>query len=242
MAWRILVADDEPKIIQIVSAYLESSAFEVIPASNGVEALARFQEMAPDCAVLDINMPGMDGLDVARAIRKGSDLPIIFLTARVDETDRIVGLELGADDYVLKPFSPRELVARIKAVLRRYNPKNPDATERRGGHDGESAVLRCGDVAIDPLKRIVTIRDEPKPVTKIQFDLLKVLISQPGRVFTRAALLEAALESTYEGYERTIDAHIKNLRKVLGDDGDAPRYIGTVRGVGYKFMENQVQG
>jgi DNA-binding response OmpR family regulator len=209
----------------------------VVSASNGVEALTRFREMAPDCAVLDINMPGMDGLDVARDIRKISNVPIIFLTARVDETDRIVGLELGADDYVLKPFSPRELVARIKAVLRRYNPRGSDATERRTDHDAESAVLRCGDVTLDPLKRIVTVRDEPKPVTKIQFDLLKVLISEPGRVFTRASLLEAALESTFEGYERTIDAHIKNLRKVLGDDGDSPRYIGTVRGVGYKFLE-----
>jgi DNA-binding response OmpR family regulator len=242
MTRRILVADDEPKIIQIISAYLESSGFEVIPASNGVEALTRFHERQPDCAVLDINMPGMDGLDVARDIRKGSDLPIIFLTARVDETDRIVGLELGADDYILKPFSPRELVARVKAVLRRYNPQRSEAVERRTDSDAESAILRCGDVALDLLKRIVTVRDESKPVTKIQFDLLKVLISEPGRVFTRAALLEAVLESTFEGYERTIDAHIKNLRKILGDDGEAPRYIGTVRGVGYKFLENQAHG
>lgn len=237
MSRKILVADDEPKIIQIVSAYLESSGFEVVSALNGNEALARFHDGSPDCVVLDINMGGLDGLDVARAIRKESDLPIIFLTARVDETDRIVGLELGADDYVLKPFSPRELVARIKAVLRRYNPQIAEAGEQKKGHDAESALRRCGEIAVDLLKHIVTVRDESKFLTKVQFDLLKVLISEPGRVFSRTALLEAVLGTNFEGYERTIDAHIKNLRKVLGDDGEDQRYIRTVRGVGYKFLE-----
>jgi DNA-binding response OmpR family regulator len=239
MSRKILVADDEPKIIQIVSAYLESSGFEVLSAKSGDEALTRFKKGSPDCIVLDINMPGMDGLDVARAIRKVSDAPIIFLTARVDETDRIVGLELGADDYIVKPFSPRELVARIKAVLRRYKPQSARDSGAQSSHDSAPTFLRCGEVSVDLLKHIVTVRDEQKTVTKVQFDLLKVLISEPGRVFSRTALLEAALETDFEGYERTIDAHIKNLRKVLGDDGEKSRFIGTVRGVGYKFLEGR---
>ncbi len=238
MGRKILVADDEPKIIQIVSAYLESSGFEVISAANGTEALARFREVAPACALLDINMPGLDGFDVARAIRRVSDIPILFLTARVDETDRIVGLELGADDYVVKPFSPRELVARIKAVLRRSD-RSAAGSVARPGSEEPTALLRCGEVTVDLFKRGVTVRDVPKALTKVQFELLRVLISEPGRVFSRAALLEAAMETNFEGYERTIDAHIKNLRKVLGDDGDDPRYIGTVRGVGYKFLERR---
>lgn len=231
MSRKILIADDEPKILQMVSAYLEAAGYSVITAPNGALALDAFRAGTPDCVVLDINMPELDGLDVAREIRKTADVPIIFLTARAEETDRIIGLELGADDYVVKPFSPRELVARVKAVLRRV-PR-----ESVAGIEKDSDQIRCGDVVVDCVKRSVLVRGEPVELTKVQFDLLRTLIAEPGRVFPRAALLETTMGSTFEGYERTVDAHIKNLRKALADDGDSPRYIGTVRGVGYKFLE-----
>jgi DNA-binding response OmpR family regulator len=232
MLRKILVADDEPKIVKLVSVYLEAAGFSVIPAKDGEDAVAKFRSEGPDCAILDINMPGADGLETAGAIRKFSDAPIIFLTARTEETDRIVGLEIGADDYVVKPFSPRELVARVKAVLRRSNRAgaSPEAP-------GVQRILRQGDVTLDPVKHIVTIRGERKDLTSVQFAILKTLLLEPGRVFSRLSLLEAVMGSTFEGYERTIDAHIKNIRKALGDDGDAPKYIGTVRGVGYKFID-----
>ena len=231
MPRKILVADDETKIVKLVSAYLEAAGFQVIGAKDGREALARFASEKPDCVVLDINMPERDGLDVVREIRKRSEVPILLLTARAGETDRIVGLELGADDYVVKPFSPRELTARVKAVLRRIRSAGPAAEEV-----GIEA-LRVGEVVLDPEKHEVFVNGEKKNLTSFQFALLRALMSSPGRVFSRAALLEAAGGSAYEGYERTIDTHIKNIRKALGDDGDAPTYIGTVRGVGYKFID-----
>ena len=233
MPRKILVADDEPKIVKLVSAYLEAAGFSPLAARDGDEALERFRNERPDCVILDINMPGKDGLDIAKAIRRISDVPIIFLTARTEETDRIVGLELGADDYVVKPFSPRELTARVKAVLRRWS-----RTETVGRTAGEERILRQGDVVLDPVKHEVTVRGEKKNLTTVQFELLKTLLREPGRVFSRLALLEAALGTSFDGYERTIDAHIKNIRKALGDDGEAPKYIGTVRGVGYKFIES----
>lgn len=231
MSRKILVADDEPKILQMVSAYLEAAGYSVIAAPNGALALDAFRKKAPDCVVLDINMPELDGLDVAREIRKISASPIIFLTARAEETDRIIGLELGADDYIVKPFSPRELVARVKAVLRRASRESSTGAEK------DSDQIRCGEVLVDRVKRSVLVRGESVELTKVQFELLMTLIAEPGRVFPRAALLETTMGSTFEGYERTVDAHIKNLRKALGDDGDSPRFIGTVRGVGYKFLE-----
>jgi len=185
--------------------------------------------MQPDCLVLDINMPGMDGLSVAREVRKKSDLPIIFLTARADEMDRIIGLELGADDYVSKPFSPRELVARVKAVLRRAGPKE--------GTD--SARIVRGTVSLDARTRRVTIGGTPLNLTAVQFDILALIIREPGRAWSRLEILEGFSGSSYEGYERTIDAHIKNIRKAMGDDSDAPRFIETVRGIGYRFMEQK---
>lgn len=235
MSRKILVADDEPKILQMVSAYLKAAGYSVMTAPNGALTLDAFRKEAPDCVVLDINMPELDGLDVAREIRKTSEAPIIFLTARAEETDRIIGLELGADDYVVKPFSPRELVARVKAVLRRA-PR-----ESLAGAEKDSDQIRCGEVVVDCVKRSVLVRGESVELTKVQFDLLRTLIAEPGRVFPRAALLETTMGSTFEGYERTVDAHIKNLRKALGDDGDSPRYIGTARGVGYKFLEANPQ-
>ncbi len=236
MSRTILIADDEPKVLQILNAYLETAGFAVVSANDGRAALDQFGRRKIDCVVLDVNMPVLDGLEVAREIRKTSDVPILFLTARVDETDRVVGLELGADDYVVKPFSPRELLARIKAVLRRYPERseaNPDAS---AGPD-ISSLIRHGDLAMDTLKHTVSARGEMIAMTKIQFDMLRLLMSEPGRVFSRSDLLESTTESGFEGYERTVDAHIKNIRKLLGDDGDNPRYIGTVRGVGYKLIE-----
>jgi DNA-binding response OmpR family regulator len=232
MGIKILLADDEPKILQLVKAYLETAEYTVLTASDGVQGFELFRNEAPDCAILDINMPGMDGLELARRMRKTSDIPIIFLTARLDEVDRVVGLELGADDYVVKPFSPRELVARVKAVLRRTARESPQNVEMKLGNE-----YRCGDVVVNCDKRTAYLHGTPVELTKVQFDILEVLIKAPGRVFTRAELLEAAIGSTFEGYDRTIDAHIKNLRKALGDDGNTPRYIGTVRGVGYRFLE-----
>ncbi|HOX33655.1 MAG TPA: response regulator transcription factor [Spirochaetales bacterium] len=226
----VLVADDEAKIVKLVCAYLEAAGFETSPASDGRAALEAARSRPPDCAILDIGMPGMDGLDLARELRGlYPELPVIFLTARSEETDRVVGLELGADDYVVKPFSPRELAARVKAVLRR---------SRRGGEARPGGrVLSQGGLRLDLEKRAVAVDGAPKELTAVQFSILSVLMAEPGRVFDRASLLEAAIGSRFEGYERTIDAHIKNIRRALGDSGEEPRFIGTVRGVGYKLIE-----
>ncbi|HBE46339.1 MAG TPA: DNA-binding response regulator, partial [Spirochaetaceae bacterium] len=170
-----------------------------------------------------------NGLDVAREVRKTSSVPIIFLTARADELDRIVGLELGADDYISKPFSPRELVARVRAILRR--------TMQSGKDTSQTELLRHGPVEIDLKKRLVRVSGETKDLTTIQIDILSFLMREPGRVYSRMEILEACIGSAYEGYERTVDAHIKNIRKALGDDSDNPKFIATVRGAGYKFME-----
>ena len=226
---KVLVADDEEKMTRIVASYLENAGFTAFVAQDGPEALRLFGEGRPDCVILDISMPGMDGLEVARRIRQDSPVPIIFLSALAEESDRIVGLELGADDYVTKPFSPRELVSRVRAVLRRAPPVAHDAAS--GG------TLSRGALSLDFRRREVRIDGESKPLTAVQFDILALLAREPGRVFPRAAILEEASGSDFEGYERTIDAHIKNIRKALGDDPEEPRFIGTVRGVGYRFIE-----
>ncbi|HUW40331.1 MAG TPA: response regulator transcription factor [Rectinemataceae bacterium] len=228
----ILVADDERKIARLVESYLDTAGFEVFVADDGNQALKLFRERSPDCAILDINMPGLDGIEVAREIRRRSDIPIIFLTARTEETDRIVGLELGADDYVSKPFSPRELVARVRAIFRRARPAG-------GAESGGAASepLRRGEMLIDRRKRAVLVSGEPRALTTLQFDILAFLAGEPGRVFTRLELLERSAGTACEGYERTIDAHIKNIRKAIGDESELPKYIATVRGVGYKFIE-----
>ena len=228
---KVLVADDEEKMTRIVASYLENAGFTAFVAKDGLEALRLFGENRPDCVVLDISMPGMDGLEVARRIRRDSPVPIIFLSALAEESDRIVGLELGADDYVTKPFSPRELVSRVRAVLRRAPPAT---SETESG-----ATLNRGALSLDFRRREVRIDGEPKPLTAVQFDILALLAREPGRVFPRAAILEEASGSDFEGYERTIDAHIKNIRKALGDDPEEPRFIGTVRGVGYRFIEQK---
>jgi len=225
---KILVVDDEIKIARLVRDYLENAGFQVHMAHDGQTALAQFRGEQPDLIVLDLNMPGMDGLDVARAVRRERNTPIIMLTARVEETDRIIGLELGADDYVTKPFSPRELVARVRAVLRRTMDNAPAPVS-----------IRIGELVIDPEKRQVTANDEAIDLTPTEFDLLLVLARSPGRVFSRMELLDRVQGVAFEGYDRTVDVHIKNLRKKIEPDPRNPRYILTIYGAGYRFTEEQ---
>ncbi|MBM4429730.1 MAG: response regulator transcription factor [Chloroflexi bacterium] len=222
----ILVVDDEAGIVRVVRDYLEKAGFTVITAYDGSTALVQFRQARPDLVVLDLNLPGMDGLDVARAIRQIGNTPIIMLTARVDEADRVAGLELGADDYVSKPFSPRELLARVRAVLRRTESQPP-----------LQSLVRVGDLTIDRDKRQVTLSGVRIELTSLEFDLLLTLASYPGRVFSRMELLERVQGVAYEGYERTVDVHVKNLRKKLEADPRNPRYIQTVYGAGYRFAE-----
>ena len=228
MTQKILIVDDEPDIVRLVRAYLERAGFAVVTAGEGGEALAVFRHERPNLVVLDLNLPGMDGLDVCRGMRRDSDVPIIMLTARLEETDRLIGLELGADDYVVKPFSPREIVARVRAVLRRAE-----------GTPVRPAVVSASGVTLDLTRRTASVDGRPLDLTTMEFDLLALLVEHPGQVFTRLQLLDRAQSNAYEGYERTIDAHIKNLRKKLGDDPQNPRYIETVRSVGYRFSQDK---
>jgi DNA-binding response OmpR family regulator len=226
MSQKILVVDDELEIVKVVRAYLEQSGFRVITASDGPQALAVFRHERPDLIVLDLNLPKLDGLDVCRTIRRDSNVPIIMLTARVEETDRLIGLEIGADDYITKPFSPREVVARVRTVLRRSTPPPEQA-----------ASISIGALSIDPLKHEVQLQGRSIDLTPSEFNILLVMASQPGRAFSRMDLLDAAQGEAYEGYERSIDVHIKNLRQKLGDEPRDPTYILTVYGVGYKFND-----
>jgi two-component system alkaline phosphatase synthesis response regulator PhoP len=222
----ILVVDDEPRIAEIARDYLERAGYRVTTAGNGTDALALARTRHPDLIVLDLGLPHMDGLDVTRTLRKQSNVPIIMLTARVDESDKLVGLELGADDYVTKPFSPKELVARVRAVFRRI-----DAAPERGD------VIRSGDVTLDKRRMQAKVGDRPIDLTTTEFELLATLARQPGRVFTRAQLLDSIRGEAVESFDRAIDAHIKNVRRKLEPDPRHPRYVLTVHGVGYKFGE-----
>jgi len=222
---KILVVDDELKIARLVRDYLIEAGFDVVTANSGTAAVASARTEKPDLVILDLGLPGMDGLDATRAIRSHSTVPIVMLTARSDETDRIVGLELGADDYVVKPFSPRELVARVKAVL------------RRAAGEVRSDVIRADDLVIDVANYTVDRGGQRLVLTASEFELLRILASQPGRVFTRSQLLDALHGVSFESYERAIDAHIKNLRRKLEPDTSHPRYIITVYGVGYRFSD-----
>jgi DNA-binding response OmpR family regulator len=228
MTAKILVVDDEAKIVKTVRAYLESSGYVVSTAADGQTALAAFRHEHPNLVILDLGLPGLDGLDVTKAIRRESDVPIIILTARVEETDKLIGLELGADDYVTKPFSPRELVARVRALLRRAGGKK----------EALQSPIVAGDLTIDPVRRSVQIGSNWADLTATEFDLLWILAENPGRVFTRLELLDKTQGYAYEGYERTIDVHVKNLRRKLETSPQKPRYIMTVYGVGYKFNED----
>jgi DNA-binding response OmpR family regulator len=223
---RVLVVDDEVKIRSLVGAYLRSEGFETDEAADGPEALEIFRRRSPDLVVLDVMLPGKDGIEVLREMRRMSDVYVILLTARAEETDKLIGLSVGADDYVTKPFSPRELVARVKAVLRRG--------ERRSGDPDE--VLSFDTVAIDPAKRQVIRNGESCDLTALEFDVLAALASSPGRVFSRRQLIERVWGWDFFGDERVVDVHIRNLRAALGDDASAPQVIGTVRGVGYRFV------
>lgn len=222
----ILVVDDEQKIIQITSDYLEAAGYAVLAADDGISALRIVDESQPDLIILDLGLPGMDGLDVCRELRKNSDLPIIILTARGEESDKLVGLELGADDYITKPFSPKELVARVRAVLRRMEKSTSD-----------EEIFRVGKVWFDVLKMRLTIDDTAIELTPTEFELLLTLARQPGRIFTRSQLLDAIHGVAFESYERAIDAHIKNIRRKIEPDPRQPKYVLTVYGVGYKFND-----
>ncbi len=226
MSQKILVVDDELEIVKVVRAYLEQSGFRVLTASDGELALAMFHHEHPDLIILDLSLPRLDGLDVCRAIRRNSNVPIIMVTARVEETDRLIGLEIGADDYIVKPFSPREVVARVRTVLRRATPAQ-----------AQPALLSSGELVIDPVKHEVHVQDRLIDLTPSEFNILLALASRPGRAFSRMELLDAAQGEAYEGYERTIDVHIKNLRQKLGDEPRDPTYVLTVYGVGYKFND-----
>jgi two-component system alkaline phosphatase synthesis response regulator PhoP len=222
----ILVVDDEPKIVKQAQDYLENSGFRVLAAGDGPTALAMARHDRPDLIVLDLNLPEMDGLDVCRALRRESDVPIIMLTARVAETDRLIGLELGADDYITKPFSPRELVARVRAVLRRV---------RGGVH--QPGLIRAGNLEIDVHGHRVNRDGEPVHLTRTEFDLLLTLAQHPGQTFTREQLLDRLHGIAYDGYDRSIDAHVKNLRQKIEPDPSEPRFILTVYAVGYRFTD-----
>jgi two-component system, OmpR family, alkaline phosphatase synthesis response regulator PhoP len=223
MPKKVLVIDDEPKIVEICHDYLRASGFDVVSAGDGFQGINMARREKPDLIVLDLMLPGMDGLDVCRALRREGNIPIIMLTARVEESDKLVGLELGADDYITKPFSPRELVARVRVVL------------RRAGGDPPGEVIRVGEVSLDRTRFEVTVPEKTILLTPTEFEILSTLMKQPGRIFSRAQLLTAVHGIAFESYERAIDSHIRNLRRKLENPDGESRYILTVHGVGYKF-------
>ncbi|MCL4531490.1 MAG: response regulator transcription factor [Chloroflexi bacterium] len=224
----ILVVDDEPKITQLVSDYLSRAGYEVRVAHDGRTALSHAKTDRPDMVVLDLGLPQMDGLDFTREFRKSSNAPIIMLTARSEESDKLIGLEIGADDYITKPFSPKELVARVRVVFRRIENVTASATD----------VIRVADLTLDvPRLRVTASGRDLEELTPTEFELLAALARQPGRVFTRAQLLDAIHGVAFESYERAIDAHIKNIRRKIEVKASEPQYVLTVYGVGYKFVD-----
>ena len=226
----VLVVDDEPRITGLVRDYLNQAGFGVLEAANGERALELFHAHQPGAVVLDLGLPGIDGLDVVRRLRRVSDVPIVILTARSDETDRVVGLELGADDYVVKPFGPKELVARIRAVLRRTQTVD------------DSEVFGSAGVVVDTAKMRVSVDGAEVELTPTEFQILATLVRRPGRVFTRSQLLDAVHGVSFESYERAIDAHIKNIRRKVEPAPSTPRLVLTVHGVGYRFTDDRVSG
>ena len=225
---RVLIVDDEPKIVALARDYLERAGFAVATAYDGKTALASARGDRPDLVVLDLGLPELDGLDVARTLRAESPVPIVMLTGRTEESDKLVGLEIGADDYVTKPFSPKELVARVRAVLRRS--ERPVAA---------SDIVSAGEVTLDIPRMRVTVDERVIELTPTEFQLLATLARDPGRVFTRSQLLDAVHGIAFESYERAIDAHVKNIRRKLEPDPAHPRYLLTVYGVGYRFTEQE---
>jgi DNA-binding response OmpR family regulator len=222
----VMVVDDEPKIVQLARDYLEHAGFAVVVAHDGKAALAAARRERPDLVVLDLGLPELDGLDVARTLREESNVPIVMLTGRSEESDKLVGLEIGADDYVTKPFSPKELVARVRAVLR-----------RAGRPRGETDVVRVADLVLDIPRLRATVGGRVVDLTPTEFQLLATMAREPGRVFTRSQLLDAVHGVAFESYERAIDAHVKNIRRKLEPKPSSPRYVLTVYGVGYRVAE-----
>jgi two-component system alkaline phosphatase synthesis response regulator PhoP len=222
----ILVVDDEERLVTLLEGYLKKEGFRVVTARNGREAEEVARQETPDLIVLDVMMPVMDGLEFLRRNRQGDDTPIILLTARVEDDDRVIGLELGADDYMTKPFRPRELLARIRAVLRRVGRTSP-----------HGVVLEHDGLRVDRDRHLVTVAGRSVDLTPSEFDLLAALIARPGKAFSRLELLEHIQGVRYEGYERTIDVHVKNLRAKIEDDPRDPKYIQTVYGVGYRLAD-----
>jgi DNA-binding response OmpR family regulator len=222
----ILIVDDEPKIVRTLKAYLEGAGFRVVTAGDGQLGLVTFRHEKPDLILLDLMLPGMDGIEVCQRIRRESNVPIIMVTARAGEVDRLLGLELGADDYVVKPFSPREVIARVRAVLRRV-----EGTVTTGG------VLRVGDLVLDVDAHNVSVGGRTVNVTPTEFNILAALARMPGRVMSRAQLLEQSQETFFDGMERTVDVHIRNLRTKIEQDPKNPRYLITIFGIGYKLIE-----
>jgi len=225
---RILIVDDEERIVQTVKAYLDQEGFKTYTASDGEEALRAFEEKGPDLIVLDLMLPLLSGIEVTKKIRATSNVPIIMLTAKASEADRVVGLELGADDYVVKPFSPRELVARVRAVLRRID-----------GDAGMAERIVSGGLDIDLKTREVKVNEVEIELTPTEFDLLAFLAHHPGQVFTRLQLLREVQGYTYDAFARTIDTHVKNLRRKIEEDPKEPHYLLTVHGVGYRFTRER---
>ena len=226
MAQTILVVEDEVRIVKLVRDYLERASYDVLVAYDGETALTLARREQPDLIILDLMLPGVDGLDVCRHLRQESGVPIIMLTARVEEADRIVGLELGADDYVTKPFSPREMVARVRATLRRVN-----------GHLEPSTIIRATDVELDTASMACTVAGQAVELTPTEFQLMATMVRQPGHILSREQLLEAIHGIAFDGYDRSVDSHIKNLRRKIEPDPRQPRYILTVYGVGYRFED-----
>ena len=226
---KVLIIDDEARITRGVQKYFEQAGFETVPAFDGPTGLARARSEKPDLIILDLMLPGMDGLELCRTLRRESNVPIIMLTARVEESEQLLGLDLGADDYVTKPFSPRMLVARARAVLRRSQLAQTELAPES---------IRFGNVVFDVNTRQCTVAGQPVPLTPTEFEILLTLVRGRGRVLSRAQLLEATSLGYYEGFERTIDVHIHNLRRKLEPDPTNPRHIRTVFGVGYRFTEN----
>jgi DNA-binding response OmpR family regulator len=238
----ILVVDDEPKIVQLARDYLEHAGFAVATAADGRAALDAIGASPPDLVVLDLGLPEIDGLEVTRRLRREGDIPIVMLTARDDELDKLLGLELGADDYLTKPFSPRELVARVRAVLRRAGAgeSGGDSTSFGGPKEGKGdGVLHAGDVTIDLERMRVDAAGREVELTPTEFQLLVALARRPGRILTRSQLLDAVHGVAFESYERAIDTHVKNLRRKLEPDPRVPRYVLTVHGVGYRFADDR---
>lgn len=224
---KVLVVDDDEKILKVLTVYLEKEGYGVITAKNGWEAVDKARQLDPDIVLLDVMLPSLDGWGVCKEIRRNSNVPIIMLTARDAEADRIIGLELGADDYVVKPFSPKEVIARIRAIFRRIQlESSPEPREHS---------LKVGSIVLDQKSHSLTVAGDSVELTPTEYKLLELFLSHPGQVFSRLQLIEKVQGYAFEGYERTVDSHIKNLRKKLGASADEPHYIKTIYGVGYKL-------